>query len=164
MGQRCVGGRLDLLRRQPLTGEAGEDAGDVRIDDRGIGLEREREHRPRGVGADAGEREQAVERSREPAEFGDRLRGGMEVAGATRIAEPLPQSEDIAEWRSRACGRRREGLEQREPARDHPLDLGLLEHDLAHEHCPWVAGTPPRQVAQLGNAPVQELVLVHQVR
>ena len=56
-----VGHRLDSLSRQPLTGEAGEQAGDVRFDNRLVSLEGEHADGPGGIGTDAGQGEQIGE-------------------------------------------------------------------------------------------------------
>ena len=44
-------------------------------------------------------------------------------------------------------------VEERLVLRDHPGDLGLLEHQLGHEHRPRVPGAAPGQVAPGGVAP-----------
>ena len=95
-------------------------------------------------------------RARAPSWRSTISRGGVvEVAGPARVAEALPVPQHVAERRRRARRRRRVGVAERQPLRDHPRRLGLLQHDLGDEDPPRIADRPPRQVAQPGHAPGQ---------
>ena len=127
--------------------ETGEDAGDVGVDDRGGGVEGKRCDCSGGVGADAGEFFQ----------FGcgfwklamvigeDGAGRFLEITDTVVVAEAFPGSQKLT---FRSVG---DGLEVRElleeeleaPVGEHGTDGGLLEHDLAHENGPGVAGFAP---------------------
>ena len=83
---------------------------------------------------------------------------GVEVRRPTRVAEALPQPQHVAERRRRARRRRGERLEEREVLRHHPRHLRLLQHHLAHQDRPRVAGAAPRQVAQPRRGPAEHAV------
>ena len=91
-------------------------------------------------------------------ELGHPPRRRVQVAGPTRVAETLPLPQHVTERRLRTRRDRRETIEER--ARHRGItraDLSLLEHDLAHEYRPRIAGTAPRQVAQTRCAPCQDV-------
>ena len=164
-GHERIGGGLRGPGRQPVPGDAGEHPGDVRVDDRRIGLEGEREHGPGGVLPDAGEREEGVEVRRQPAAVvGDeRRRGVMQVLGPSRVAEAVPHPQHVAE--RGGCARCRVGElgEERPPLGDDPDHLGLLQHDLGDEDRPRIPGPAPRQVPQPWHSPGQHR-RCHQLR
>ncbi len=65
------------------------------------------------------------------------------------VAEAGPGVDDVADG-GRGTGRRvGEPVQEGVPLGDDPVDLGLLQHHLRHEHRPRVPGPPPRQVPPL---------------
>ena len=143
-----------------------EDPSDVGVDHRDVALECEREHRPSRVRTDARERQQPVEVIGQlpVVAFDDHLRSGAQVAGTPRIAETLPQAQDIAQRGGRARRGIRVRVEERRPLRDDPFGLGLLQHHLGDEDRPRVTHRAPRQVAQLRHAPCEDGAGVDQAR
>ena len=164
-GTSIVGHRLGPFRRQPFAGRACEDPGDVGVDHRDVAFEREREHRPSGVRADAGERQQRVEViGKRPAVAVDdhvrRRRAGCAPAAGSRgpaTAAARRRARRIAH--AAGVGIR---VEERRPLRDDPFGLGLLQHHLGDEDRPRVALASPRQVAQLRHAPGEDGARVDQ--
>ena len=152
----CIGGRLSLLRRQAATGDASQNAGDVGLDDRRIGLERECQNSACCVFADTWQLQQRVESRRKLAQRNNLDRRSMEVPGPTRIAESLPQPEHIAERSVSTLRRRRVGRDEIVPLRDHPRRLGLLQRHLADQDRPRIAQATPRQIAQSRQSPPQD--------
>ena len=114
-----VGERLHPRRRQPLAGDTGEQAGDVRLDDCVVALEGEDADCPSGVRTDAGQGAQVVEVVWDVAAVaGDDPRCGVvEVACPPRVAESLPQAQDVTERRRGARRRRRVGGQEGAPLR-----------------------------------------------
>jgi len=153
---RGVGQALDLAGGEAAPLHPGEDTGDVGVDHGDVGLVGEGEHGAGGVRADTREGEQAVEGVGERACLGDAGGGEVQVAGPPGIAEAVPETQDVTEGRGRAGGRVGEGVEEGVPLRDHPGHLGLLEHDLADEHGPRVAGASPGEVTEAGSAPLED--------
>ena len=96
----------------------------------------------RGVAPDAGERGEVFR----PTVARHDLGGLPQSPGAPRVAEPPPCRDHCADP---GGGRRlggREPADELGPRVEHAADLGLLEHDLAHQHRPAVAGRAPRQI------------------
>ena len=128
------------------------DAAHVRVDGQHVTTEREVADGAGGVRPDPGQRGQVVG----PAVRGDVLRGSMQVDGATVVAEPLPRDDHVGD---RGGGERLGGgpaLEPRRPARDHALDLRLLQHHLADEDRVRVTRLAPREWALVLAVPRQK--------
>ena len=116
------------------------DPGDVGVDRKdglAVGLVADRGGR---VGPDAGQRRQVVR----PALRRDDLRRPVEADRAPVVPEPLPLSDHLAGRGRRERGRRRPALEPGEPARDHALDLRLLQHHLARRGSRTDPSSPAR--------------------
>ena len=157
---------LGFGRRQPVTHPAGQNAAHVGIDDAGVHAERERLHCPSGVGAHARQRQQVVETGGYLAVvvLSDDRRRPPQVASSPGVAQSLPSSQHVGQLRCCALLRRRPTLGEGLKVRQHPFHLGLLQHDLGHQHQPWVAGAPPRQVALLGLPPADQLGVARATR
>jgi hypothetical protein len=80
-----------------MAADSGEHTGDVGIDDGGIGLERECQHRTGGVIADARQAKQRLKGRRELPLLGYRCGRGVQVPSPPRVAESLPQSQHVTE-------------------------------------------------------------------
>lgn len=148
-------GVSDLLhrsRRQCRTNDRpGKDTSDVHVDHPDVAFEGEGEHSSRRVGADPGERLQRPQiAGHGAAVLPHHLSGGgVEVHGPAVVAEPRPGPHHLAH-RFPGAGRRSREAAQEGPVRlHHPAGLGLLQHELAHEHRPRVAHGSPRKGAQL---------------
>ena len=138
-----AGGGLDVeLDRE----RARDHAGDVAVDERRALAERDRRDRAGRVGADAGHRAQLARPRRERA-GADRLRTGVEAAGARVVAEAGPRGEHVVERRRRERGHRGKPRHPALPVGDHRGHAGLLQHDLADPDRVRIAGAAPRQVA-----------------
>ena len=88
-------------------------------------------------------------------------RGAVEVERAPVVAEPLPGADHVA---GRRCGERRRigpALEPLEPARDHALDLRLLQHHLADEDRVRVARLRQGRSRPLLGPRQQQLSRIH---
>ena len=115
--------------------------------------EGERRHRPRGVGADAGQAQQRVDVvGHDPAEApGDLTRALVQAQRAARVAELAPHPHRVTR---RVPRRASAGVGHRSSharvGRQHPGDRGLLQHDLADQHGPR-RSRPGRATA--GRAP-----------
>ena len=75
----------------------------------------------------------------------DNARRVVQGLGSTVVSQARPETDHVRERGVRARTRIREGLKEPPPGLEHPRDLGLLEHDLAHEHRPGVIDPDPRQ-------------------
>ncbi len=84
------------------------------------------------------------------------VRGAVQVDGAAVVAEPLPLDDHLAERRGGERLDRRPALEPATPARDHALDLRLLQHHLADEDRVRIAGLPPREIPPVLAVPSQK--------
>ena len=154
--QRRIGRSLSLLRGQPMPRHSGEHPSDVGVDHRSVGLEGKDQNCTGGVLAHPGQSEQIGQGRRELA-AGDDLGGrGVQVSRPPRVAEPLPQPQHIAQRCRSACCRRRERGRELLPLRNHPSDLRLLQHHLADENRPGIAGSPPREITQPGHTPFED--------
>ena len=96
-------------------------------------------------------------RARAAVALDDRRRRVVQVARPTWIAEALPVPQHVAERRRCARRRCRVRRAERQPLRDHPRHLRLLEHHLGDEDPPRIASRPPRQVAQPWRAPGEDV-------
>ncbi|MEY2599668.1 MAG: hypothetical protein RLZZ142_1927, partial [Verrucomicrobiota bacterium] len=143
--------------------EAGEDAGDVGVDGGGGKVECEGGDGSGGVGADSREGGEVFGVLGEAAleAFEDGLGGAVEVARAGVVAQALPEGEDVL--LGGAC----EGFEGGKAL--HPAgeegqdggDLGLLEHELAHEDGVGGGVCAPGELASVGEEPRAELAANH---
>lgn len=148
----AAGARID---RSLDVEEAGENASDVRLDDRDSLVESKGGDCVGGVTANAGQLANRFQLSRKNAAvlFLNRERGGPKIPGARVIAEALPGVKDI---RLRGCG---DGLEVREAP--HPFivirndgnDLRLLEHELGNKDRVGVRGASPGKIATVFAIP-----------
>ena len=83
----------------------------------------------------------------------------MKLDGAPVVSKPLPLSNDVRGCRG---GERCDGRPALEPgaiARHDPIDLCLLEHDLAHEDCVGILRVPPREIPPVGDEPCVQPLL-----
>ena len=146
----------------PSGHRPGQHPAGVGVDHADVGLEGEGQHGPGRVGADAGQRQQGVEVGGDPpAVVGRRWRSAAGAGGGPGGCSPGPSRPGAP---PRAGRRRRppgSGTRSRKRAvgGDHPVDLGLLGHDLADQHRPRVTGGPPGQVgpARAGPSAVPQL-------
>ena len=113
----------------------------VRVDGQHVAAEREVADRGRGVRADAGQLGEVVG----PAVRGDVRRGAVQVHGAPVVAEALPLDDHLGGRRGARARRRSASARATAPARDHALDLGLLQHHLADEDRVGIRRLPPGQ-------------------
>jgi len=97
------------------------------------------------VGADAGQVAVIVG----PAGRCNLLRGKMQVACATGIAEALPQGQQLGERRLVKGFRRGKSFEDTVDEDGSAGDLGLLQADLADENAPAIACLAPRPGATM---------------
>ena len=82
----------------------------------------------------------------------DELRGTtVQGHGTPVVAEPRPCTNQLRRPGSGGGLRVREAGEEALVGADHASDLGLLEHDLAHQDRPRFARPAPRQVAPLSR-------------
>jgi hypothetical protein len=160
--QRCRQRLEAWLRRREGVGygvKSRDDALDIAINCRRWPVKGDRGDRRRGVVADAGERQQRCRLIGKPPAMpiDDGARAGMEVAGPSVIAEPLPELQDFNE---RCCGEHRNVG----PARHESVEIWadsryrrLLQHDLAEPHevgvGPAPGRCPPWQVAAVAIVP-----------
>ena len=128
------------------------DALHVRVDGQDVAAEREVADRSRGVRADAGQLGQVVR----PPVGRDVLRGAVQADRAPVVAEALPLDDHVRG--RRGCERLdgRPALEPGPPARDHAVDLRLLQHDLAHQDRVGIRRLAPREIAPVLAVPGQE--------
>ena len=87
---------------------------------------------------------------------------GMQVAGARVIAEPSPGGENLAELGARQRLDVRPGAEEEPVARQHGLDRGLLQHDLAQPHAVGIGARaglcPPGEMPPLAVVPGEQRI------
>src|SRR5947207_2522530 len=140
---------------------AAQYARDVGVDELRAPLVRERRDGTRGIVADPGELAQQL-----------RIRGqwlvrqcallchlaseAMEVAGTSIVPESLPRLAHLPRMRARQLRECREAMEEPIVVRDDARDLGLLEHELRHEHAIWIAGLSPWKVAAAAPIPFSQ--------
>ena len=101
-----------------------------------------------------GERHQVVR----PAVAGDLLCRPMQVDGPAVVAEPLPFADDVGRARRREGLDGRPALEPGEVARDHALDLRLLQHHLRDQDRVGIPRLPPRQGSGRAGEPREEKI------
>ena len=146
--------RLRARRAERLAG-ALLDAEDVRVDREHVAAEGEVADRGGRVRPDTGQLCQVLG----PAGGGDRARRPVETDCAAVVAEPLPLEDHVRRRRGGECFDRRPAREPGVPARDHTLDLRLLQHHLAHEDRVRVACLPPGEVAPVVPEPGKQKLL-----
>ena len=148
---RRVGQLLRLPGAQrPRPAGAGQHPGGVGVDHADVALEGEREHGPGGVGTDAraGPAGRRARRATGRRASATTAGAPVQVDRPAVVAQPGPLGDHLADSAAAAQ------LPPSGTARGTPrtsastrADLGLLQHQLADEHRPGVAGAPPRQVA-----------------
>jgi ribonuclease HIII len=162
-GRRAVpeeglaGGGVD---RGGVVEEAGEDAGDVGIDD-GDGLaEGKGGDCPGGVASEAGEGQErgGIARERAIVMIEDGLGGLLEIADAVVVAEAFPGFEELRfTGRGEGGDIGKSGEESLEPTVLPDCgDGGLLEHDLRDENGVGIGCLPPGVVFAVGIKPPEQ--------
>ena len=138
--------------------EAGEDAHDVAIKDRGGLIEGDRGNGAGGVATDAGERGEGVSGSRENAgvEGDDLFGGGVKMFSPTVVAEAGPEGEDILKIGGGELGNGGEAFEEAVIVGNHRGDLGLLEHGFGEPDGVGIGGFPPGHWAFVAVEPFKE--------
>lgn len=140
--------------------EAGEDPGDVGIDD-GDGLAKgEGGDCPSGIASDAREVSELLETGWEAAFMvvEDCLGGFLEVADPVIVSETFPSLEELRLGRCGEGGEVGKAGEKllESPVLAHGSDGGLLQHDLRDENGVGIGGLAPRVVFAVGFEPAQE--------
>jgi hypothetical protein len=129
--------------------EAGEDAGDVRFDDRDRLFEGERGNGIRGISANSGELLNRGQVFRENAgvlfRYGNRCR--PQISGAGVVAEALPGVQDVIFGSSGERGEIGEAAKPLFIIGDDGGDLGLLEHELGDEDRVRIGSAAPGKIA-----------------
>ena len=125
---------------------------DVRVDRQHVAPEGEIADGGGGVRTDAGELGEVVR----PAVNGHLPGGTVQIDGAAVVAEPLPLDDHVRRGRARERLDARPALEPGLPARDHAVDLRLLQHDLRDEDRIGIVRPPPGQIAPVLLVPGQE--------
>ena len=107
IGHESIGESLRGARIQPLSGQTGQHATDVGVDDGDVAFEREHQHRTRGVGADAGQRQQRIEIIGDlpVVAFDDGHRESVQEYRATVVTEAGPRIDDLTHSCRRAMRR-----------------------------------------------------------
>lgn len=138
--------------------DAAEHTVHIRVDGRGIPLERERSHRSGGIRADARECSEGVDTVGECASLlADNVPGQtMKVLGPTVVPEARPRLSDRSWPRPSQGLEGGEAVEEVMPVSFDPGDLGLLEHHLGDEDSVRIARPPPWQVTTVDAKPFQE--------
>ena len=144
---RRAPGRRDERRPQPR-----EEAPRVGVQRDLLAAEGERADRGGGVRADARQLLQA----RRPPVARHHPRRLPQAHRAAVVAQADPLAQHVLQRRRRQCFGGGPARQPRLVARNHPRDLGLLQHDLRDEDRVGVAGAPPRQVAALALVPAQQ--------
>ena len=160
--EQAIGQGLGLAQCQTRSRHAArQDADHVGVDRRHIGLEGEGEHRPRRVGADPrqGAQRGLVGGNGATVLAGDGRRRPVQIERPAVVAQARPEPHHVAGPGPGAVDGAGVRPEERLVVADDPVHLGLLQHDLADQHPPRVAGAAPREVAAVGGAPVQYPVL-----
>lgn len=151
----AAGARVD--RRLQIE-ETGEDAGDVRFDDRDRLGEGEGRNGIRGVSANSGELLNRGKVFRENAgvlfHYGDG--GRPQISSAGVVAEALPGVKDIIFRGGSEGGEIGEAAEPLLKIGDDGRDLGLLEHELGDEDRVGIGGSAPGKIASVFAIPVEE--------
>ena len=89
--------------------------------------------------------------------FDDRRGAAVQAHRPTVVAQPGPLLDHRADTGGRGGLHGGEPLQEPVPARDDPVDLRLLEHDLADQHGPRIPGVPPGQVPRHRRPPGQHV-------
>ncbi len=137
---------------------ASQNPTDVGVDDGISPLEGKDAHRSCRIRSDTGQIEQIAELvGHLPAMAHiDCHRGAVQIHRSSVVAETRPQGDDVGDGRSSQRHRGRESCEELCIPFDDPVDLGLLEHELADENRPRVAGAPPGQIPARAGEPVEQ--------
>src|SRR5437879_1079944 len=83
----------------------------------------------------------------------------MQADGPDVVAERVPELADVAGTGAGKVFERRIALEELVILRYDAIDLGLLEHDLGHEHAVGIARAPPGKIAAVPRVPGQQSAL-----
>ena len=136
LGSVGGGGRLPGLVQ--AADDPGQHPPDIGVDDRCPGAEREGRDRPRGVLADAGQRQQLLDRIGHDAVMLDRDGGGrrMQPQRPPRVTQALPGPDGGGGGVPGQVGRCRPPGEPALIGRQHPHHRRLLEHHLADQDRP----------------------------
>lgn len=137
----------------PAENGPAEDPPDVRVRERDPLTERETHHRGGVVRTDARERVQRERVVRQPARV--EARDAMQVPRAPVVSESRPLAEHRAERRTRQRPEAGEPREEMPVRGENARNLGLLEHDFAHQDAVRVAGLTPGKVAAGSSVPGQ---------
>ena len=113
---------------------------------------REARHSGAGVLPDPGQAPQrnGIARHHPVVTVHDLRRGPMQGDGAAGVTEPAPRAQHVAERRRGQRRGVREALDERLECRCDAHRLGLLQHDLAHQHGERIG---PARTAPRGSAP-----------
>lgn len=152
---------LPAARRAKIAangGDAGEDAGDVAVEDRERNIVSDAEDGRRGVAANPGKRERGFQSAWEFAMMAsnDFFRRGVEITRATVVTEAGPEAQDFL---LRGGGEHVDGGKFFEEAVVIGEDGGnarLLQHDLGDPDAVGVAADAPGEVAAMSAEPGQE--------
>ena len=135
--------------------ETGQDAGDVRFDDRDCLAESEGCYGVGGVASDTRQRANRIRRAWETPSM--LLHNGQcgrpEISRTGIIAEPLPGMENVV---LRGRGESGNGGEAAQPfiiIRNDRRDLGLLEHEFGNEDRVGIIGPAPWEIAAIRAVP-----------
>ena len=138
--------------------DAEQYAGDVRVQDRRTSPECKAQNGAGSVGADAleGSQRRLVARQH-TAVAGHRLsRDRLQAPGPDVVAEWVPCPRHVCFGRRRERGKARILLEPFAILRQHPIDLGLLEHHLGNEDVIGVGRAAPGQIAAVAPIPGEQ--------
>lgn len=141
-----VGQRLSGNRAQRFTRDGtGEDAFHVDVHHAHVPFEGEGEHRPSRVRPDTRKSQEILELVGHGSVvlLDHEARRFVQAYRPAVVAEPGPAPNHVADRGRRATGRVREALQEGSVRRDDAGSLRLLEHELAHEDGPRIAGRSP---------------------
>jgi hypothetical protein len=140
----------------PAGGGARQHPCGVGVDDADVAFEGERQHRPRRVRSDPGQGDQVGQLVGDATAvtLADPGRGGVQLQGPAVVTESGPEPDHLTGGGGGAGGRIGEASEESRPGPDDPGHLRLLQHGLAHEHRPRVAGRAPRELAPAVRSPL----------
>ncbi len=138
--------------------EAGEDAGDVAVEDGQWHVIGDAQHCGGGVTADAGEREGGFERAGEFSAVTrcDFARCAMQISRAAVISEAGPEFQNFFEPCAAQRGNRRKFFEETMVIRKHGGDARLLQHNFRHPDAIGIAAGAPGKVAAVRGEPVEQ--------
>ena len=136
-----------------------QNASSIGLDDWNGSIEREADHRVRGVFPDPGESPHLLDSARKASvvSIHNDYCYAVEISRTGVIPETLPGAKDFVFGSARQSGEIGKSQEPLVIVGDHRRDLGLLEHEFGHKDSVRITGPAPREITAMATIPTQQV-------